>query len=316
MLKVLYLPLGDQPGTCDAFNEIGVNLEVFNFLSLWERTKNKENVANNFLQIVKNFQPDLIHTQIQFSGIIEASTFKKAKDICPKAIITNWTGDCRAIPDPSFIRLSHACDYSLISSTGQIPIYENAGCKNLRYWQIGYSPKVYYPKKYTNFKYDISFIGNHYGSFPDSKLRYETCFELHKSLNDRAGIFGAGYSFGARTIDIKEGNEIYNQSICALSISHFNNVSHYFSDRLLYCLASGRPTISWHFPGYEDYFVDGKDIFIARSKEDIFKFLNFCKQNPEEANKVGENGWRKVFHEHTFTSKIIELLNICNLQND
>ena len=313
MFKVLYLPLGNQQSTIDAFIESGVNLEVFDFLSFSEKNKDKNSLANEFLKIVKSFQPKLIHTQAQFTGLFNSATFKKAKEICPGVIITNWTGDCREKPDKSYIELSQGCDYSLISSTGQIPLYEKEGCKNLKYWQIGCDPKVHFPKNLNIFKYDISFIGNHYGTFPDSNIRKLAVNHIKSNFKDKAGVFGSGYGFKTSSIPMKESNDIYNDSVCALSISHFNTISHYFSDRLLYCLASGRPTISWHFPGYDDYFVDGKDIFIVKNVNEIDDIVNYCKNNPEKANEIGLNGWKKVFHEHTFASRISELYEICKL---
>ena len=114
-------------------------------------------------------------------------------------------------------------------------------------------------------------------------------------------------------IDPSGANQVYNESICALSVSNFNNISHYFSDRLLYCLASGRPTITWHFPGIESYFVEGQEIFVARSVGDIVDIVNYCKANPDIANQVGKNGYLKALKEHTFTSRIIELLHMTNL---
>jgi spore maturation protein CgeB len=78
-------------------------------------------------------------------------------------------------------------------------------------------------------------------------------------------------------------------------------------------MASGRPTISWHFPGFESYFVEGQEIFIARSNKDIVDIVNFCKSNPEMAKQVGINGYNRVMREHTFTSRVIELLHITKL---
>lgn len=321
MLKVLYLPLNDatgvQQGTYDAWNNVGVQLEICDFHRIWLSTKSKTAIANDFLERVKKFQPHLIHMQLQFTGLLDATTINQARKLCPGVIITNWSGDVRADAIPSFVSIANALDYSLISSTGQIDLYKKAGCKNVRYWQIGYDPNVHFPKNYNSFKYDVSFIGNHYGNtFPDGPLRFQAAQKCLEAFGNRAGIFGAGYTHkGARNCNIKECNEIYNSSVCALSISHFNNISHYFSDRLLYCLASGRPTISWYFPGCENYFVEGSEIFYARNNQDIVNIVNYCRNNQYKATEIGMNGFRKVFREHTYTSRIIELLHLTKLMD-
>jgi spore maturation protein CgeB len=320
MLKVLYLPLNDQgsvqQATYDAWNNVGVKLEIYDFNKVWSTSRNKAAVNDGFLKAVRAFQPKLIHMQLQFSGLLSVEVLNEARRLSPGVVITNWTGDCRAYADSGFCKISHGCDYSLISSTGQLDMYKNGGCKNVHYWQIGYDPKLYFPKNYTSFKYDISFTANHYGNFPASSLRGQAAHTLYNKYKERFGLFGRGYNIpNARFIAMPQTNEVYNSSTTVLSISHFNDVSHYFSDRLLMCLASGRPVISWNFPNYDSYFVDGQDLFIANSIDDIVSIVQYCKNNPDKAKEVGKNGHRKVLIEHTYTSKILELINMVNLSH-
>jgi spore maturation protein CgeB len=314
MLKVLYLPIGSQTGMVEGFRNAGADLEAFDFWGLWERTKSKGAVESEFLTKVRNFQPNLIHMQLQFTGLIDASVIAEARKIAPGVVITNWTGDVRADAQRSFCDVAHQVDFSLISSTGQLDMYKHAGCHNVKYWQIGYNPKSSYPMNLDSHKYDVSFLGNNYGhTFPDGGLRVGATDTLRNIFGTRFGLFGSGYHPHAPSVEPMQANEIYNQSICALSISNFNSVSHYFSDRLLSCMASGRPTISWHFPGFESYFIEGKEIFIARSAKDIVDIVNYCKANPTIATQVGINGYQRVLKEHTFTSRVMELLHITNL---
>jgi spore maturation protein CgeB len=252
--------------------------------------------------------------QLQFTGLIDASVLMEARRLSPGVVISNWTGDVRASTQSNFTGVASAIDHSLISSTGQLDMYKQSGCDNVKYWQIGYDPKTSYPTNKSSFKYDVSFLGNNYGhTFPDGHLRVSIAETLRATFGSRFGLYGSGYAPAAPMVDPSNANSIYNDSVCALSISNFNNVSHYFSDRLLYCMASGRPTISWHFPGYESYFIEGKEIFIARSAKEVIDIVSYCKANPEIAKQVGMNGYQRVFKEHTFTSRVIELLHMTNL---
>lgn len=314
MLKVLYLPLGNQSSTADAFVNVGCQLEQYDFWTRWEQTKNRQLVEKEFLDKVRAFQPKLIHMQLQFTGIFDARVLHEARKICPEAVITNWTGDCRDHAMKEFVQVASSIDYSLISSTGQLEMYRQAGVQNAKYWQIGYDPKFSFPMNYDQFEYDLTFIGNNYGAtFPDSHIRMNAVNFLTTAL-PKFKVFGSGYPGNRiQAVDPKQMNGIYNKSLCVLSISHFNNVSHYFSDRLLYCLASGRPTITWDFPGCDSYFVENSEIFIARSNQDILDIVRRCQADPQMAKQVGINGQLKVLKEHTFTSRIIELLHITNL---
>lgn len=314
-LKVLYLPLGEQPGMVDAWNNVGVQLKVFDFWGTWSNNgRNTAKINQQFLDYVRDFQPNLVHMQLQITGVISPETIVQAKKLAPKAIFTNWSGDIRTHVIHEMNTMSRVIDYTLLSSTGQLDLYQRAGVQNARYWQVGYDPKWIYPKHYSDFTYDVSFIANSYGNqFPDSQLRSNAVLKCQQVFGNRFGLFGAGWAGNPKQCESKECNEIYNRSVCALSISNFNNVSHYFSDRLLSCVASGRPTISWYYPGIESYFQEGTEIFIAKTNEDIINLVNYCKNNPDKANAVGAAGGARARAEHTFTSKVYELIHIVGL---
>lgn len=324
MIKVLYLPLntptGIQHGTYDAWEQSGVDFKIYDYFMNHHNGVSLEKNRIGFVEAVSSFQPDLVHMQLQMTGIIDSDTILMARSFCKKStIFTNWSGDVRNHAAQEIVSVSKAVDYTLLSNTGQIPLYTNAGCPNVRYWQIGYDPKLYYPKNNQKFKYDLIFAGNTYaaGAFADSGLRNNMLAQLKRRLGDRFAVFGTGYHrslYGpTRIANGPEINDLYNQSRCILSISNYNDISHYFSDRLLICLASGRPTISYRFPKFDSYFSHNSDILIANSVEDILAQVEYCKNNPEKANHIGLNGYRKVFAEHTFKSRIIELLTMLGL---
>jgi spore maturation protein CgeB len=306
-MKVLYLPIGQQEGTERAFRRFADTI-VFDFTQ--SRDPNSE-----FTRIALEFKPDLVHMQLQMTSSIKPETIRNLKNQLPNTIFTNWSGDIRRKPDHNYIATSTAVDYSLMSNVGQMELHEGSGCKNVRYWQIGFDKQAYYPKNYNLFKYDVSFIGNYYGNmFPDGHIRSSIAERLKNTYSDRAGIFGTGYKkIRVRACDIKDTNEIYNNSACVVSVSNFNDVSHYFSDRMLMCLASGRPTIAYRFPGSESYFTDRGDLLIANDEQQVFDLVKECLEKPEWASEIGTNGSRRVLAEHTFESRILELFSIVGL---
>jgi SAM-dependent methyltransferase len=317
-LKVLYLPLNDadnvQQGMYDAWANVGVQLKVFDFYRMFLNHRDVAAINQNFLDQVGKFKPNLIHMQLQMTGIISVDSLMTARRLSPGVIITNWSGDIRAHVIHEMNIMRSGVDLTLISNTGQLGLYKQAGVNNAAYWQVGYNPKQSHPLNHTEFDYDVSFIANNYGTiFPDSKLRAAAVDVCTKNFGSRFGIFGAGWPNNPRSVNPSQINEIYNKSISTLSISNFNSVAHYFSDRLLSCVASGRPTIAWHFPGAENYFVGGSEILYARNYQEIVNHVNFCKANPQEAIKIGLAGAKKALEEHTFTSRVLELLFMTKL---
>ena len=325
-MKVLYLPLnyGDvkQNGVCDAFRQAGCELEVFDYFAELTNHNNKMTmVRKKLIKRAIEFQPDLLHLQIQHTTIIDGNTIKYIKEQLPNCIITNWTGDVRNYVPKSFKEIAKFADYNLISSTGQLDKFHNAIGKSVKYWQIGVDPKLYYPDitLRTKFEWDIIFIANNNTkeNYPGRDDRERACKLLRQQFHHRFCLYGDGWpkSLGSKgSLDQKVVAQAYHDSYCLLSVSHYNNLGHYFSDRLLMCMASGRPTISLKFPQWESYFTNMGDIVIADSINDIPNKVQWLLDHPVKAALIGRSGAEKILAEHTYFSRIKELLEIVNLK--
>jgi len=317
MVKVVYLPVNgavEQTGMYDAFKQAGVQLTIFDYYRMFINKKNKAEIKKSFLNTIKQTQPDLLHMQLQFFDIIDSSDLINAKKESPHTIITDWTGDIVKDVPWTFAEHSKGTDISLISSVGQLELYKKHCFGDVRYWQIGYNPKLYFPKKNTQFKYDISFVASKYRDniYPDAALRTKIVGYLNKELGSSFGLFGNRWG-GHKSVAQSKVNDIYNDSFAVLSVNNFNDVEFYFSDRLLMAMASGRPVISYRFPGWDSYFSHMKNIIIVYSKEEILEKLKWLKDNKEAANKIGMAGHDIVFREHTYFCRTLELLKMVGL---
>jgi spore maturation protein CgeB len=317
MLKVLYLPLGSQPTTSAAFRNSGVDLAEFDFYTSYNKV-GREETARIFLEHVAQIKPDLAHMQLQFEGMIDPDVLVKAKELSPNTIFTNWSGDIYKTVVQYFVDVSKVIDYSFLSNTGQIPLYLAAGGKNIIYWQIGYPQQMFKPLNKTEFKYKVAFTANNYPDtqYPDAKLRRDIMRSLRMVFGKDAGLFGRNYShdLGIHHISPSQLNEIYNDSVCVLSVSNFNDISDYFSDRLLYCIGSGRPAIVYRFPGLDKYFKNGKDILVVNNINEIIAAIIKLNNDRELANVIGASGSKRALAEHTLDAKIVELLSIVGLR--
>lgn len=329
MIKVLYLPLNYgsvvQQGVYDAFAEAGCKLRVFDYFAEMGNQKQPKKVRARLLAVAREFKPQLMHMQIQHTNIIDGNTVAEVKRIVPNLIVTNWTGDVRNYVPETFKRVARHSDYNLISSVGQIDMFSSAIGKEVRYWQIGYNPKLYYPpKQYKNkYEFDAMFIANHNtkDKHVDAPLRAKMCEIFRKEFGGKFALHGDGWKKANRklkpgaSLDQKNLAQYYHRSLTAISVNHYNDIDHYFSDRLLMCLASGRPTISYKFPGWESYFTDGCDLLIADSIPDMVEKIKYLKNNPDYANYIGQQGAAKALAEHTYFSRINELLEMVGLKS-
>jgi spore maturation protein CgeB len=284
--------------------------------------KNPNKIRDNLFDEAQAFKPHLIHLQIQHTSIIDATTIRRIKTALPQTIITNWTGDVRNYVPHTYRRIAEVSDYNFISSTGQVEMFKEGVGKDIRYWQIGYNPALYgppeSPAQVKDLKYDAVFIGHFTKKedYPGSNDRVETCRLLRERFEDRFLLFGSGWPRNLKSkgsVDQRSVSKIYQQSVCSVSVSHYNDLDHYFSDRLLMCMASGRPTVALRFPKWETYFTNMCDLVIVDSIKDIPDAVQMLKDNSELANYIGQQGAAKAFAEHTYYSRVKELLNVLGL---
>jgi len=311
--KVLYLPLGKQAGTINAFNKYNVDLKVFEYMDFIDANE-------RLLQEVKDFKPDLIHMQLQYTHKISSQTLSKIKTEFPKTIITNWSGDVR-VPVPSyFTNIGKVVDYNLICNSGQIDYCnKQSGNQKTQYWQIGHPENLMSPKLKPNKDFVVSYVGNYYKQeFPGSVDRINFCNKFKQKYDARFALYGNGWPHNLRShgviAPINVG-DVYCNSICVVSISNFNDIADYFSDRLLMCLASGRPTITLYFPNVEKYIKHKQNGIIVRTPEEAIREIDWLVSNPAQADEIGKNGAYTLLEEHTFVHRIQELLKITNQYN-
>lgn len=324
MTKILFAPLNYssvvQTGWYDAFRETGAALEIFDYMNMYQSNRRRVHpIRQQFLNKAMRFKPDLIFLQIQHTSVIDQGTLKKIKQQLPKTKIVNWTSDVRSSIPETYKKVALVSDLNLIPSTGQLEMYRKNIPKPVDYLQIGYNPELHYPEgsPRQRFKWDVSFIAhfNRKDKHPLSAERERLVRALRSNFGDRFALYGDGWrrsckSYGS--INQKSVNAIYHNSVCVVSWSHYL-LKHYFSDRLLMAMASGRPVISQKFSGWESYFAHRGDILMADSVPQVVQWVRWCLKNPEQATFIGQQGARKVKCEHTYGSRIKELFDKLSL---
>lgn len=319
-VKVLYLPLNSmaifQTGMEDAFIENGFNLRTFDYRNSFAKIGSAE-TCRNLKTMCEKFQPDWIHMQLQFTGLVPGTIIKEIKQKLPDTIITNWSGDIRDWAKKYFLDIDKQIDLSLISSEGQLPLYKSSGCKNIEYWQIGIDPKKFRPlsateKEALTRQYEgiVSFCANHSGRFPDSDVRKVAVNSLIEAFGQKFSVYGTGWgrtTSSKGSITYYEQNAVYNSSLIAININNFNNVAMYFSDRQLITMASGALVLCHYIPELERYFENKRDVVWFHSPQECVELVKYYLEHPDEAREIGKNGAKKIVEQHTYAARVKEL---------
>ncbi len=327
MIKVMFAPLsyGDVDNGIwakEAFKEAGCDIQIFDYFAVYFAARESlTETRKKFIDAVMSFQPHLLLLQIQHTNIIDGQSIARVKTALPKMKIANWTIDVRNYVPDTYKDVARFSDYNFISSTGQLDFFSKELSKPVQYLQIGYNPKLYQPspQKHRSFDYDVVFVANNnlVENYPGRNTREAACQLLRNAFGKRFGLFGSnwpGHLGSNGSLDQRKVSEVYQKSVCSLSISHYNDLNHYFSDRLLMCMASGRPTVVLNFPKWESYFTDGCDFVIANSIDELVPKVKHLVQNPDIADFIGDSGAAKVFAEHTYLSRVNEMLDLVGLK--
>lgn len=64
------------------------------------------------------------------------------------------------------------------------------------------------------------------------------------------------------------------------------------------------------------YLEDGKEIVIAKDKDDRFAKIDYYMSHPEERAKIAEAGRKRVLKDHTYNNRVEQILNIYYWNHD
>lgn len=308
-----------QVGMRKAFDELfgRDNVRDFDYLELQRHGKSTAAINQEFVAAAISHKPDWIWLQVQETNILKADTIQNLKKQLPSTVITHWMGDCRKSVPNYLASICKATDVTFVSNTGQLSMFLEAGAKRAEYCQIGLDyeedvlglPSWTPPFKVT----DVVFCGNHYGPmFPDGPTRLSAITALQKARVD-IGVVGGGWPRGFNVIgkcEVKQQHHVYKMAKIALSISHFNNIGLYYSDRQLVSMASGTPVVCRYVPQLESEFVDDEHCLFFRTEEEMVSKVKSLLQDSQKRVRIGSAAKELVSKQHTWLARFQQILPI------
>lgn len=294
MKTVLILGIGLQKDWCKAFQE-HYNVVLIDYTKA---------TMDEILFQLNSYMPDFVFAQVQFNyQKLHPSFFQHCINLNIPTII--WNGDYRhnIMEWQYYITCANLCTLPLL--THKNSVIQPYVKKQIEYLQIGFNKDNNYPIPQQAKHYKCSFIGNNYGeAFTDGLLRKEI-IEYNKDI---LNVSGSGYSFESIRSTFEESNIIYNQSQSALSISNYNSIHSYHSDRLLHITSTATPCIVYHFTGAEELGLMHKhNCYFIYNKEELKDAIDYCINNKE----IGMNGFLWA-QQHTYSMRVLELKQLLN----
>ncbi len=305
-----------QLGMLQAFRGVfgDANVLDFNYVKLCDQV-GKDQVNAAFVKAAIDFNPDWIWTQLQMTQIIKPETLLEVRAKLPKCVVSHWMGDCRSSIDPYLAEVCRATHLTLLSNTGQLQSFLDAGAPIARYCQIGvdWEEDVMGATPWPSaFRVpEVVLLGHHYGkSYPGTPQREQAIRDLIDAGVD-AGVVGNGWPAWARpagSCHVKQQFHVWRRAKVGLCVNNFNDVALHYSDRQLIAMASGTPIVCYKVPGLESEFSDGVHCMMYRTTDELVGAVKTLLANDWLRKQIGDAGRAEIMRSHTWWNRIFSVL--------
>lgn len=307
----------EQRGLIQAFAKTfgSGNTRHFDFLQEQRDGRSIEEINERFIAAACAWNPQWIFLQVQETGVLQASAIARIRQALPKCVISHWMGDCRVSVSPHLASICRQTHLTLISSVGQTGMYMAVGASEVRYLQIGldweedvlgipsWTPPFRVP--------DVLFCGGFYGGIYPGTVDRVAAINAVRNAGVDIGIVGKGWPAGfpvIGTCEVKQQHHIWKRAKVCLNVNHFQNIAHYFSDRQLIAMASGRPLVCAYIPGLENEFENGKHCLWYYDEAELVRHVKKLLGDPGLAQRIGQAGREEVIKNHTWEARIKDVL--------
>lgn len=194
-------------------------------------------------------------------------------------------------------RVSHF----VTTHSATVPWYEQHGMKAIKSQWAG-SP-LYKPDRVL-YKYDVSFVGQKHGQMPNGKFVRSDTIDALMAADVKVDLFGNywdGYSnWHGYLTEFEKIIDVFNTSRINLNISnpwHFGTMPQIKGRHFEIPQCHGFQ-ISTPADDLESYFVDGKEIIIARSIGDLIEKTKYYLDNSNKREVIAAAGYKRMQNEH------------------
>ncbi len=301
-----------QRGMRQAFEGLfgAPNVREFDYLKMTREGSTVPQINRVFVENAEMWKPDWIFLQVQETNILSPDSLDQIRRLVPGVTITHWTGDCRKQVSPYLAEICRATDVTFLSSTGQLPMFEQAGARVARYLQIAVDWEedvLGVPDWTPPFKVpDVVFCANLYGdNFPGSRDRLEAVRALGHGGID-IGVVGNGWPSDVPVIGkchVKEQHHVWKRAKVALNVNNFNDIERYYSDRQLIAMASGTPLVCRYVPKLEYEFLPDECVWYMTPEELVAQVRKLLSDEALREG-IGTRGRTAVMERHTWWNRI------------
>lgn len=303
-----------QDGFLRSFQELGHEVLEFYYDDYLNNTSVLQEKIKNFSDKIK---PDVIFFCL-FANQFQIKTLDYLKS---KYTTINWFGDDQwRFDNFSSIYAKHFT-YCVTTDQYSIQKYKNIGQENVIYSQWAAMPQVRQILKFSNYKYDVVFVG---GFHPYRKWFIETLSK--NGINTQ--VFGHGWENGP--ISVERMNQLFASSKINLNISNSaSSDSRYLLSGIKPLIDSLRSPknasqikarnfeIPFHngfqltdyVPSIENYFDIGRELICYKDVDEAVMLVKFYLENETARELIKNSGYKRAIQEHGYINRFQDIMS-------
>ena len=299
-MKILLLTVGTINYNCDVnffepLKDMGYDVIRYNYverLNLIGKSKMNKEIIN----IVKKERPEYVFF-LAYQNQIKDSTLSKVGKLGSKVVVWFTDDHWRFDNYSRFVARHVFC--AITTDKDAYKKYCDLSINVIRS-QWASSPH-YYKKIPTNFKYDVSFVGQNYGNRAEF-------LNLLKNKGIRLEVFGRGFG---NYIEFNDVIKIFNESKINLNLSGSSADERIkqIKGRVFEVPMCGGFLLTEYVEGIEEYFHIGKEIECFKDRNEALEKIRYYLENEEERKKIAEAGRIAALERHTWEKRLREVFD-------
>ncbi len=261
-------------------------------------------MCNDLAGLLQTVRPDRVIFIVIAALFMPRRMFELVREICPSASSIAWVGDRLNAGEFGFADL---VDHVAVTDTAFMDDLRAYGYQTpASYLPLAVDIRRFHPMPVTRGR-QVVYVAN------NSPGRGALVARIPRPLT----LYGKGWSrldmptphdIHASRLPYSRLPEVYAQSLAVLNIRNEKNVINGLNQRSFEPYGCQTPVLNDDMADLPRCFVAGEEILVWHSLDELVEHYDRLQADPAWARRIGEAGYRRVMHEHTYAHRARTLL--------
>jgi spore maturation protein CgeB len=283
-----------------ALAALGFDIVPLDSLALIRRL-GRRTASDLLVELAFRLRPDAAFFVLFKDDFVEAAVDEVRRLGC---ITLNWFADDHWRFEPFTRRWAPRFSWAITTDRASVARYHEHGIINVIRSQWGVNHRLYRPLERPR-RFDVTFIGQPHGDRRG----------ILRALR-RAGLMveAWGYGWPRGKLSTRQAVEVINESAVNLNLSKaVTGGIDQIKGRDFEVPACRSLLVTQRVEALDEYFVPGSEVVVYDGFDDLMAKIRWALAHPAEADRVREEGYRRVLREHTYERRFTQIFRQAGL---